>query len=153
MKKLLILFTVFFLLFNLSVNGFTFVFETEKPDVKSFDVFALDTVQKTFSNTLSCSKLKVSQNSDRKEQKNSSFFCYDTEFVFRTCSAYNCYDGKILKVYNETENISCLSQGYMSFYDCFCDIGISKYRQSLNSYIAVALFDTRKTVSLYINKD
>ena len=152
MKKLINLFIVFFLLFNLSVNGFSSVFETEKPDISSFDVFALDAVQKTFSNTLSCYKLKVSQNCEQTEQKDLIFCCYGSEFIFRTCFAYN-YDGKILKVCNETKHNLCLFQGYRLFYNCFCDIGISKYRQNFNSYIAVALFDAETLVSLYINKD
>ena len=153
MKKLINLFIVLFLLFNFSVNGFTSVFETEKPDISSFDDFALDIVQKTFSNTLSCYKLKVSQNCDQTEQKDLTFCCYDTEFVFRTCFAYNYYDDKILKVFNETKHNLCLSQDCRLLYNCFCDIGISKYRQSFNSYIAIALFDAEKLVSLYINKD
>jgi len=153
MKKLINLFIVFFLLFNLSVNGFTFILETEKTDISSFDVFALDTMQKIFSNTLSCYKLKISQNGDQTKHKDLNFCFYDTEFVFRTCFAYNYYDGKILKFCNETKYNLCLYQEYRSFYNCFCDIGISRYRQSFNSYIAIALFDAENPVSLYINKD
>ena len=146
MKRILSLFIVF--LFFLGLFSNAFAMKTNSVDIDDFSIFSIEQVQNTFSNALSQDK-----NSDNKTQNQTD---NETDDVF----SFNDTDYSI-----PTFSIVNFAQPATNFYFCDVDLyglncfyrnkifdeaklfkGISEYKITQNSYMAIALFDVVNSV-------
>lgn len=136
MKKIISLFIIFLLLFNLI--PYSFAMETKTVDINSFDEFSVAQVQNVFSNSLA--QEKIADTESEKETDN-MMFSNNTD-----CNVPNFLSVNLKQPVKTLFNydFSLNSLNYLYQYKLFEKEkleGISEYKINQNTYMAVALFD------------
>lgn len=146
MKKIISLFIIFLFFFGLFSNAFAM--KTNSIDIDDFSSFSIEQIQNTFSNSLS----QQQSTEDKTENKTNDTFAFAdmdysipnfyvinfvqpaTNFYFCDVDIYgpNCF--YINKIFDETKRFS----------------GLSEYKITQNSYMAIALFDVVNYIYIII---
>jgi hypothetical protein len=143
MKKILSLIIVFLSVFNLL--SCAFAIETKTVDFNSFDEYSIAQVQNTFSSSLTQEK-----NSDTRSEKSmdDKFLYNQTDYNIPNCSFMNLKEKEMSFIFSDINNLS--GENYLHKYQLFYKNnlvdGISEYKITQNTYMAVVLFDIVKFV-------
>ena len=134
MKRIVSLIISFLFVFNLLPSLFAMQHETV--DIDGFDIFSIEQVQKTFSNTLSQEQTTNNQNDEKQMLSLKEVLCnpQNTSFAEQNLSFDNLF------FESKKYGLNYLYQ-YSLFDRKDCLIGIGEYKINFNSYIATALFD------------
>lgn len=139
MKKILSLFIVSLLFFNLSVNLFSMTFQNSA-DISEFDDFALEQVQKTFSSSL------YGGGDAQNESQNlpDDFFLsrekdlvLQNSFFAKTDGLKSCLCAGIFK--------SGINNKQFKYGGCVFLCGLTKFQINLNSYMSMVIPDDGHT--------
>ena len=138
MKKIISLFIIFLFVFGLFSN--IFAMKTNNVDIENFSCFSIEQVQNTFSNSLS---QQQSTDNKKENQTGCDFVFADTDYNVPTFfvmsfvqSTTNFYFCDI-----DLHRLNCFYRNKL-FYGAKLFNGISEYKITQNSYMAVALFDS-----------
>lgn len=137
MKKIVSLFIVFLFFFGLFSNAFAM--KTNSINIEDFSSFSIEQIQNTFSNSLS-----QQQNTEDKteNQTNEPFAFADIDYNIPTFYVMNFVQPTINFYFCDTDiyGPNCFYRNKI-FDETKRFSGLSEYKITQNSYMAVALFD------------